>query len=85
MQVDKRVHPSWAASDVVEAPAYPPGNWSTRITGPDAWLAFGSSYTHTHTHTHTLLRWYVYESYTFLTAYAGKKKGSAWMSFIWDS
>ena len=52
VQVDKRVHPSWAASDVVEAPAYPPGNWSTRITGPDAWLAFGSSYTHTHTHTH---------------------------------
>ena len=42
-------------------------------------------HTHTHTHTHTLLRWYVYESYTFLTAYAGKKKGSAWMSFIWDS
>ena len=31
-------------------------------------------HTHTRTHTHTLLRWYVYESYTFLTAYTGKKK-----------
>lgn len=26
VQVDKRLHPSCAASDLVEAPAYPPGN-----------------------------------------------------------